>query len=135
MPKTWKQKLESGKQPTVEVAEKAFWGLQPGDKVLIPTPELVDAYVKKIPRGHASDLGEMRATLAKEFGAKTTCPLTSGIFIRIVSEAAHDEMVAGKKAEEITPFWRMIGPKANVRKKLSFDLAIVDQLRAAEGIA
>ncbi|MBL8059138.1 MAG: hypothetical protein JNK63_00310 [Chthonomonas sp.] len=134
MAKTWQQKLHNGKDPVVEVMDKAMWGLPIGTKLLIPTPLMVDAYMRAIPRGEARSLVQMRETFAHESGADATCPLTSGIFLRIVAEAAHEEMSLGKSQAEVAPFWRMIDAKAPVRKKLTFDPAMMDALRAEEGL-
>ena len=62
------------------------------------------------------------------------CPLTSGIFLRIVSEAALDEMRSGKSIEAITPFWRLVSPKAPLSKKLSCGPEFVAERRKAEGL-
>lgn len=132
MAKSWQQKLHGNKEPQIEVVEKPFWGMVPGDKMLIPTPLLVDAYIKKIPRGETRTVLQMREELAKAHGATLTCPMTSGIFLRIVAEAAHEELAAGKPKDQVTPFWRIIEPKAPIRKKLTFDPAIIEQLLAEE---
>ena len=42
--------------------------------------------------------------LAHWHNADVTCPLVTGIFLRIVAEAAEEERLAGKSA--ITPYWR-----------------------------
>ena len=109
-------------------------GVPAGGKMLIPTPRQVDSYIRSIPRGASRTSAEMGSDLAKEAGADITCPLCCGIFVRISAEAAHEEMLAGRSASEVTPFWRIIPPKAPIRKKLAF-AALVDELRASEGLA
>ena len=42
--------------------------------------------------------------LAIEYQADNTCPVTIGIFLRIVSEASYEELKSGKGIEEVTPF-------------------------------
>ena len=90
MRKTWIQKRETDRNPEVEVIEKPFAGMPIGASFLIPTPRVVDAYIRAIPSGSSRTIGDMRETLAKQHGADFTCPLTSGIFLRIVAEAAHE---------------------------------------------
>ena len=101
--------------------------------MLIPTPRQVDNYIRTIPKGFSKTQQDMGAELAKAAGADITCPMCTGMFLRISAEAAHEEMVAGKKT--VTPFWRIIPPKALVRKKLTFGDAIVDEMRKEEGLA
>ena len=44
-----------------------------------------------------------------------TCPITTGIFVRICAEAAEEEKKLGKK--KITPWWRVINPDGSLNKK------------------
>jgi hypothetical protein len=116
--KTWQEKLDNGKQPLVGVMNRAVRGVPAGGMMLIPTPRQVDDYIRSIPKGTEKTQQEMGNDLAKKAGADITCPMCTGIFLRISAEAAHEEMVEGK--EDVSPFWRIIPPKANVRTKLTF---------------
>ncbi len=131
-PKTWKEKLDNGKEPFVGTMNRAISGVPAGGLMLIPTPRQVDNYIKSIPKGTGKTPEDMAADLAKEAGADITCPMSTGIFVRIASEAAHEDMKVGMKG--VTPFWRIIPPKAKVRMKLTFGEAIIDQLRKEEGL-
>ena len=131
--KTWREKLDNGKEPFVGVMNRAVSGVPAGGMMLIPTPRQVDDYIRAIPEGMSKTQQDMGAELAKAAGADVTCPMCTGIFVRISAEAAHEEMMAGKSM--VTPFWRIIPPKANVRKKLTFGDAIVDEMRKAEGLS
>lgn len=135
MPKTWQEKLHNGKEPFVGVMDRKVGGVPAGGMMLIPTPMQVDEYIRAIPKGTAKTREEMANDLARKAGADVTCPMCTGIFVRIVSEAAHEEMVNGKSKDKVTPFWRIIPPKAPVRKKLTFGEAVVDQLRREEGLS
>ena len=55
-----------------------------------------------------------------EHNADYTCPVTTGIFLRIVAEANYEKWQQGKALEEITPFWRVIEPNSALAKKLTF---------------
>jgi hypothetical protein len=61
--------------------------------------------------------------------------MTASIFARIAAEAALEEMEAGKPADKITPFWRLIDAKSPIAKKLSCGTAFVAKMRKQEGIA
>jgi len=132
--KTWNQKLNHPRPAKVEVTTKAFAGIGVGAKMLIPTPILVRDYVAAIPPGKASTIPQMKKDLAARFGAEVTCPLTSGIFIRIVAEAALEDLAHGKPLDEITPFWRLIAPTDKIVLKLSGGREFIEERRAAEGI-
>jgi len=51
-----------------------------------------------------------------DFHADFTCPLTTGIFIRIAAEAAEEDLSRGEK--EITPYWRVIKADGSLNEKL-----------------
>lgn len=98
-----------------------MWGYTKGSMLYVTTPLEVKAYIEAIPMGHARTVSDMRQDLAAKAKADTTCPMTSAIFVRIVAEAALDEMRAGKSALEITPFWRLIDETSPIAKRLSCD--------------
>jgi hypothetical protein len=76
----------------------------------------------------------MRKDLAAEYKAQYTCPVTSGIFLRIVAENAYEEYQKGKPVSKITPFWRMLDRKSPALKKLTFGTAFVEEQWKKEGI-
>lgn len=123
-----------GRKPEVKILETDFADMQAGGKMLIATPEIVDAYIREIPYGKSSDLKTMRQDLALTYHADYTCPVTSGIFLRIVAEAAYEDFEQGKSIEDITPFWRIMDAKSKVAKKLTFGYDFVRERRAEEGL-
>ena len=135
MRKTWKQKLEGGKPPHVEITDKPFIGIPSGVKLLISSPLEMRDFVASIPKGQSITTLELRKKLAKKHGAQDTCPLTTGIFLRIVSEAALDELEGGKSVDKLTPFWRVVSPKDKIAKKIRCGPEEIARLRASEGIS
>lgn len=119
----------------METLDRPAMGMPAGARMLIANPQTVDAYVRKIPKGQALSIPELRGTMAKDFGADVTCPLTTGIFLRIVSELALEQMGSGKAPDQVTPFWRAVDPKSGVAKKLSCGIERLKQLRETDGIA
>lgn len=134
MVKTWGEKLKGGQPAHVSPMTKAMWGLDKGDKLFIATPVMVRDYMKKIRKGSPRTIETMRKDFAKANKADATCPMTTSIFARIAAEAALEELDAGKPAEKITPFWRLIDEKSPIAKKLSCGPAFVAKMRRAEGI-
>lgn len=135
MAKTWQQKYHNGRKPEIETMTKAMWGYPAGSRLLISTPEEVDALIKKIPKGKSKTLVEVRESLAKQYKADAACPMTTSIFVRIIAECALEELSAGKKPDQVSPFWRVVEVKSPLAKKLSCGPEGVKALRAAEGLA
>src|SRR5690606_29114111 len=84
--KTWAEKMKPDAQFKVEKTDKTFADIPEGSQMLVPTPSIVDAYIRNIPEGSATTLQQMRKDLAAEYHADYTCPITSGIFVRLVAE-------------------------------------------------
>lgn len=132
--KSWVEKRENLAPPQLEITSKAFAGIPAGVKMFIATPKMVDEKIRKIPRGSSGTAVEIREMLAAENGADYSCPLTTGIFIRIAAEAAWEELQQGQPEENITPFWRVIAPGSKAADKLSFGKEFLIQKQKEEGI-
>ena len=122
MAKSWNDKYNNGKEPIVKNLEKDFSDMQRGDRMLIATPKIIDQYIRQIPEGKKVDLKTMRKDLALDFSADNMCPLTTGIFLRIVVEKAYEEHQSVSSLDSITPFWRVLDAKSSLIKKLTFDI-------------
>ena len=133
MAKSWREKHDHHAQPAhVEVLDKPFAGLPPGATIAIATPREISAYLRSIPRGKSRTMDQLRALLAKRHGADAACPLTTGIFCRIVAEVACEDLRMG--VANAAPFWRLIDPNSPLAKKLSCGPEFIRQRRSAEGI-
>ncbi len=86
-----------------------------GGKLLVPTPLLLAAEIRKVRRGRLITPPELRARLARQFGADSTCPLTVGIFLNIIAGATEDERAAGQKLT--APWWRVVDPRGRLLPK------------------
>lgn len=120
MKKTWLDKLNEEKEPKIKRIDIDFADIPAGSNMFIATPKLIDTYIQQIGIGKRIDIKTLRKDLAIEHNADYTCPVTTGIFLRIVSEANYEKLQNGKRVEEITPFWRVIEPKSALAKKLTF---------------
>ncbi|MBC7925777.1 MAG: hypothetical protein H7039_08975 [Bryobacteraceae bacterium] len=103
--KTWKEKLDIGRGPKLVRLEKPFAGLKPGTVLLVPNPVVVKEYIDAIPDGQTITVEQMRRDLAFQHGAEATCPTSTGIFLRIIREAAAEDEAAGLPA---TPVHRLV---------------------------
>jgi len=115
--KSWHEKLENpvaGLPKVVDVPDK-WVKTMGGRRVLVPTPIMVDELVRTVPGRKLITVGQIRPRLAQPFGADSTCPLTTGIFLRICSEAAEEDRQAGQ--ESITPYWRVVKDDGSLNPK------------------
>lgn len=130
--KNWSDKMGRPAKPEVKCIDVAYAGAPAGSRMLIPTPRLIDAYLRQIPPGRTIAPEVMRRDLAAEQSADFSCPLTSGIFLRIAAEAALEEMANGRTAQEVAPFWRVVDPQSPLAGKLSCGRTFVEAQRKKE---
>jgi len=110
----WREKLEKEQEPKVVNIPPKMSRFGNGT-MLIPTPKLVDELVRKVPRGKLVTVSELRRRLAADFASDVTCPLTTGIFLRIAAEAAEEDRENGRK--RITPYWRVVKDDGSLNPK------------------
>lgn len=121
MKKSWIEKRDCGKNPQVKIIDKSFAGLNANSKMLVSSPKEIDDFIRNLPANAKISVKELRDELAKKHQADGTCPLSTGMFLRIVAEAALEEKQNGKPIQSITPFWKVISAESNEAKKLSID--------------
>jgi hypothetical protein len=116
--KSWREKLENPPPglPKVVSGPAAWEKRFGGRRVLVPTPLLVDSLIRKVKKGNLITVMQIRKRLAKDFKADSTCPLTTGIFVRITAETAEEDLRNGKS--QITPYWRVLGVDGSLNPKL-----------------
>jgi hypothetical protein len=119
-----------GKPVPVNIA-----GRKKGQVMLIPTPQLVDQFIRKIPKGKSIDVKTLRAKLAAAHDAEVTCPITMGFHVRTVAEAAYESFNEGVPIAKLTPIWRVLDADSPTTKKLSFDSAFITEQRVIEGLS
>lgn len=127
---TWAEKFLQPREALVEVVQKTTPAMKAGQKMLIPTPAEIDEVVRTIPKGQVMAMADLRDRLAQNHEADVTCPLTTGIFLRMAAEYALQEMAQGK--EDVMPFWRVVDPKSPLAKKLPCGPDFIASHRAAE---
>jgi hypothetical protein len=106
--KTWRQKLEENHPAhgkIVEVSPKMQKGFGTGT-MLIPKPLDIDALIRKVQKGKLTTVPQIMDKLAKDAHTSCACPMTTGIFLRIVAEVSEEDSRNGKT--ELTPYWRVL---------------------------
>jgi len=132
--KTWLDKLNEKKEPKIKRIDFDFADIPANSNMFIATPQIIDNYIKKIPKGKKATIQTMRKDLAIENRADYTCPVTTGIFLRIVAEANFEKYQQTNSLQEITPFWRVVEPNSPLSKKLSFGQDFIFSQRLTEMI-
>lgn len=110
----WREKMERPQEPKLVRVPPKMSQFGSG-MMLIPTPKLVDRIIRHVRKGRLVTVGEIRRKLAADFSADVTCPLTTGIFIRIVAEAAEEDRANGRK--RVAPYWRVIKDDGSLNPK------------------
>jgi hypothetical protein len=132
--KSWGSRLNQSKAPVVKLLEIDFAGLKSGTTMLVSSPQEVATYINQLPLGTTRTITQMRADLAQQHAADGTCPVSTAIFLRVVAEAALEQLEKGASVESITPFWRVVDPADRVAKKLTCGPDFIKAQRAREGI-
>lgn len=117
-PKTWIDKRDQDLEPEIKFGpdnwnESMGGG---GTQMLISTPKMIDETIRHIPEGMLVTMSGLRDSLATQAGADYTCPMTTGIFLRIAAEAAEMERELGK--EDVAPWWRVIRDDGTMNEKM-----------------
>lgn len=128
----WPAKMAQKKDAKVVMLDSDFAGIKKGASLLVATPEIFADYVRKVPFGETRRIERVRNELARKHKADATCPVTTSIFLRIVAEAAWDEIQSGKALADVAPFWRVIDPDSPLAKKLRAGTQWLRDVRAAE---
>ena len=127
---SWREKLEKPQEAKLVKVPPKMSRFGTG-MMLIPTPKLVDDLIRKVPKGKLLTVGEMRRKLAADFAAEVTCPLTTGIFVRIAAEAAEEDRSNGR--QKVTPYWRVIKDDGSLNPKFPGGVAQQTRHLRAEG--
>jgi len=75
---------------------------------------------------------QMQDALAKRAKADKTCPVSTGIFLRIAVEASIEEQKKQKLKKPKLPFWRIIDENMPIFKKLSISKSMLNKYKRSE---
>ena len=113
----------------VKILDKDFSDLKAGQKMLISSPEEIARYISAIPKGTIITPKQMRHDLAQQHGADNSCPVSTGIFLRLAIEEA---LAIFPIEDSPLPFWRLVDETHPVLKKLGIAPETIKRLREAE---
>lgn len=127
----WAEKMKKPAHCTVEVLAESKSATYPAGRMLIPTPIAIDKIVRTIPKGELLTTDRLRKILAADNNADYTCPLTTGIFLRIAAEYAEEQKQNG--VQNVSPYWRVIRDDGSLIDKLPGGVEHQAELLANEG--
>lgn len=130
--KTWNHRFTAKRYPKRVTLEADFAGIPAGSTLFVGTPQILQTYIRNIPIGETRTIQRLRRDIARANRCAAMCPVSTSIFLRILAEAAWDDLHAGKKVHEVTPFWRVIEPGSTIAKKLRVGEAWLLSQRQAE---
>ena len=129
--KTWAEKMKA-KPPHHVVLDKDFAGIPKGAKLHISSPLEIAAELKTIPPGSILSIQAFRRRLAEKNKCDATCPVSTSIFLRIVSEHTWEEFNSSSSTQDLAPFWWVVESSSPMAKKFNFDSAWIDLQRELE---
>ena len=89
MKKSWVEKRDCKKSYKIKTIDKKFADMPQESEMLIVSLPFNDEYIKSIPIRKSIEPSRIRDALARKYKADNTCPVTTGIFLRIISEAPY----------------------------------------------
>ena len=122
----WIEKFNKPYKEKIKKLTFNFADIKKGETMLVSSPSSIAKFIKKIPKGKKKTVVEMRNALAKKAKANKTCPVSTGIFLRIAIEASLEEQSKKKLKKPKLPFWRIIDEKTAIAKKLSISKKLLN---------
>ncbi len=129
----WREKLHKPLQPRIVKATGKAARKFGGSRVLISTPLEIEGLLCEVPEGRVTTTRLIREKLTEKHHVDAVCPLTTGIFLRIIAEAAEENARSGNGP--VTPYWRVVrddgrmmekfpgGPKTQARRLVTDGVA------------
>jgi hypothetical protein len=134
MAKTWTEKYNQSKKVIIKTIDRNFADITIGETLVLPTTQIIDEYIRAIPKGKQKTIAEFRTETAKKFKVNKTCPVMTNMNLKIVAELSAENIENKNSLETVSPFWRLIKPNDPITKKLSFSDEYITQLRNGEGL-
>jgi hypothetical protein len=113
--KSWREKMNNPNLPKVVDIPPRMQKRFGTGTMLVPSPNEVEAFIRTVRKGGVTTVSQIREFLAGKHAANVTCPLTTGIFVRIAAEAAEEDASVGKA--KITPYWRVLKDDGSLNPK------------------
>jgi hypothetical protein len=122
-------KRDQAPAPQVKTLNQPKGANYPVGRMLIASPIVVADEVRSVPSGRVITLSALRERLARRFDADYTCPLTTGIFLRVAAEAALEEGLS-----DVLPVWRVVREDGACLEKIAGGPGRQAERLRAEGV-
>lgn len=132
MAASFQERYDTAKPSYTRVNDKRFADLEAGTSILIPSPADIAAEIEALEANETIDLTELRRRLAARHGADGSCPVMTGMNLRIVAELSLEGLDAGVPTDAVVPIWKAVEPKSALAKKLPGGPARITALRARD---
>ncbi len=99
--------------------------------MVVPSPQEVEGLMRQVPSGKLTTVNEIRSVIARRHRTPIACPVTTGIFVWIVSNAAAEAERQGRRST--TAFWRTLKSDGSLNDKYPGGIARQKQLLEREG--
>jgi hypothetical protein len=129
--KSWREKMDNPNLPKIVPVFPRMQARLGKVDMLVPSPREVEACMRAVPEGQITTVTRIRDFLARKYAVPVTCPLTTGIFVRIAAEAAEEDLSAGRV--EITPYWRVVKDDGSLYDKFPGGVERQGERLKAEG--
>ena len=130
--KSWREKMDKpGLPKVVDIPPKMQKRFGAGS-MLIPSPHDVDAAIRAVRKGQVISVGQIARDLAMKYTVHATCPMVTGIHVRIAAEVAEEDARAGKT--RITPYWRVVRENGALNPKFPGGMERQAERLRAEGV-
>jgi hypothetical protein len=129
--KSWREKMDNPKLPKLVAIPRNMQKRLGAGTMLVPSPGEVEAFIRTVRPGSVTTVSQIREFLAGKYSADVTCPLTTGIFVRIAAEAAEEEACSGNA--KITPYWRVLKDDGSLNPKFPGGVGRQAEKLRAEG--
>ena len=115
---------------TIKIRPHKVAGIMVDQTMLMPSAEAIVRQILAVPVGETRSLAELRDTLAQQYGAEATCPVTTQRMIKVVAAKSVADHQAGRQA---VPFWRVVDPDKPNGKRLPGGRDFILARRKEEG--
>ena len=113
--KSWREKVNEIEE-RIHVITPEYEKRYGKGKLLVPRAVDIEIVINETKKGELLTNDIIREKLARDKSVQVTDPMTVGIFLRIIAEAAEEELAQGKN--KITPYWRVLKPDGSINIKL-----------------
>lgn len=118
----------------IRTNDKKFADLEAGTTILIPSPQDIEGVINELESGDTIELGELRSRLADSHDADGSCPVMTGMNLRVVAELAFDALDAGVPINDVVPVWRAVSPSSTPATKRAGAPDLIRKLRFNEAV-